>query len=445
MDVVGIQGLMGYPVGSHIVSQYPPGMPALLALFSLFGWKFALGTNLFVHLATFWVVACILRKIKVPTVFALLYLLDPTAVLYSRTLCSDMVAALCVTLALYFQLVRRPGWCGACLGISFVFRTANLIAIPLMALAYFLVDYLQVRDGRKTAPLHAAISAGRMLLGAGPPLILAYVYQALVQHGGWSRYGGGFPPPSLAYLPQVFPKYVLYLSVIYPGMVFAPLLYRGAGRTSIFLISYGFLFFYGSYYFMNMGRSFAEDVVAAPRLMIVVLPLFIVAYSDIIWRLVGATDSKLRLMAGALCAAILFLVAIGLQKRHQQYLHEMDNARTAILTRVQPQDVLLCNIHVAKLFHPAWGTRHYFLFGAAWKYDVNLRSAEDAIRAGLTRRNGSVFLADWSRDYRPETSDEVRCISDLQRRFVVREITPGAETGLPQGMVLIEFLAERAK
>ena len=216
-DMAGVSAVMSYPIGGHIVTQYPPGMAFLLAGFSLAGWGMVFALNLVVHLLTFWTVIRILRRLSISPVYAILYLFYPTAVIYSRTVMSDMIASLLVAQAFYAYLGNRRLLVGVLIGIAILIRTASgLLLLP------FLVDALiqpliAVTDGRSSlSPKEPARwwegiwSAFLVGIGAVPFAVLAWVYQAIVQGGGWARYAS--VPMGLSIFPQMFPGYFLGLA-----------------------------------------------------------------------------------------------------------------------------------------------------------------------------------------------------------------------------------------
>ena len=180
-DVAGVEYSLGFPVsGGHVVGIYPPAHPGLLAVFAAFGWPAVFTANLVLHLAVSGVIICWLRELRLPVLFSLLYLFHPTAVIFSRTVMSDLGSSLLILLATLAHVRSRFVLCGALLGSTLLLRHANLIAVPLLLFGSLFDRSIGSGHGAVGSRI---ISGVKCAAGALPFLAGAFWYQAVVQEG----------------------------------------------------------------------------------------------------------------------------------------------------------------------------------------------------------------------------------------------------------------------
>jgi hypothetical protein len=108
----------------------------------------------------------------------------------------------------------------------------------------------------------------------------------------------------LRHLPGHLAVYGAVLMLIYPLMLFAPLFYRGRLQVEVVIVSYGVLLAQSAYYFLNTQGSLAERAFVGSRLLFPAVPLFLVAYSQGLDRIVdgirGRTQAVVAVVAGGL-------------------------------------------------------------------------------------------------------------------------------------------------
>lgn len=437
-DIVGFSSVFTYTAHGHTISQYPPGMSFLLALTSLLGWSFSLGTNLLPHLATVAVIAFILQRLNTPRVFALLYLLHPTAIFYSRTVMADPPATLAIASAFAFYIQRRFGWCGFFLGLATIIRNANIVVVFLFAVALLLdLPALQRKDSAAeyslTSRLRDWIRYLFLLgLGALPLYAAAYIYQATLQEGGWHRFSNQI---DLQVLPRHLVTYIVMLGLLYPGMVLAPLLYRGAGRYALIITTYSLIMLFSAYQAMDVGGNAIESFIVGQRYLLAILPLFIVAYAEVVWRLTQRMDDRVRSLLLGAGIVLIGLAAVGVHGKHQSYLKSVASIRDGLNRVLLPNDVLFCNVHVAKLLHPAWTGNRFFTILPSDNRQLN-QEIDQALSKDPT---GRIVLAIWSRDYRSETTEERRLEKDIRERYHTRPFSVEERHGIPEAVSLLEI------
>lgn len=448
LDVAGISSVFSYPTGGgrHIITQYPPGMPAVLALTSLAGWKMAMGTNLIVLLALFAVTVKILRSLRLPGAFALLMLLHPTAVMYSRTVMSDLVSSLLVATAFLCYLHRRYMLLGLLIGIAVMGRTATGIV-----LIFFLLGILL--DG-KTSPegQTVPISFGERVrngvlvgIGALPGIAFAWWYQHAIQEGGWTKYSAG-GQMGLHNFPRIFPAYMLSLLILYPGMLLAPLFYRGRGRAALWGLTYGIVLFYSLYHFQDSTDNKLQSLILGQRYMLTAMPMFIVAYAALIWRFAQKWNPKFLAVSMALALLALFVVAGAAHRVHNKYLQRGVEVRDTTARVVAPRDILFANVHLSKMLHPAWtGPRPFVLFGPLDQAKLNEHIQKALQKTKEQRTGGRVIVAHWSRQYRPETEGEHRVIKTVKAAFITRQLEGSQPANNFDELNYLEIISPRPK
>jgi hypothetical protein len=434
-DVAGISSTMSYEISQqHTITQYPLGMPLLLALFSLISWKLALGINLFTHLATFGLIAALLRLNKKHPWPAVLYLLHPTAALYSHTVMTDVISGTLITLTVYLTLTKRFALAGLVIGAAVLIRTANWVIGPLIVLGMLLDGLSENKSIAKT--IRARFGSVVVLTLAAVPLIVsAYLYQKIIQDGGWARYSQG-GQLALSHIPGQFLFYAPLLLILYPGMFALIWLYRGVGRFMILATILGIFLLYCSFFFHDTGGSLPETLVIGQRYMLSILPLCVVAYASVFEPWLKKIQTPL--MWGV--ALVLLAATSVIHRQHDAKLREVIAYRDALVQSAPRETPLFCNVHLAKLLHPAWTEeRRWTLISGFNAQTIRPTDASDAaiqaIQKGLTA-SPSVIVAMWNRGYRSEASDDTALLKRIQSEFTY-ELLPN----LPAGLIVLRVKA----
>lgn len=444
LDQVGLTPPMSYEVGGHVVSQYPPGMPAVVALFSLLGWKFSLATNLFVHLTSYAIVARILKKLDVAPGYAVLYLLHPTAVIYSRTVMSDLSAGLLIALAFLCFLNRRYALVGAVVGISVLIRTANAALLLPFLMAAFLE---RGGDGETLTPAQRFRSIIVMGISAIPFVALAWLYQNTAQHGGWARYSASVSF-GLVNIPKMLPGYMLDFMVLYPAMLLAPAFYRGPARIAVTSLTYFCLLFYSCSAFTDVSGSVVETFILGQRYVLVIIPVFIVAYawgvSQLVTRFRKVVPERVWTILIGLVIAVLFTIAGLIHQKHQKYLQRAEFARARFIAVAPPGDVVYVNVHLAKLLHPAWGepkTARIMGLDLGTMNGMNRVTMQEIWKEVSSGKK--VTVAIWSRKFRVETESELKLLKDIRDNFVTEPIIDEAGPGGEEVLIALRIVGEK--
>ena len=444
-DAIPATVLLAFPVAGHMVSKYPLGMPFLLGLTSLAGgWTFALGTNLFIHLATFVVTVKILRNRALSPFWALLFLFHPTAVLYSRTVLSDPASGLLLALGLWQMGKNKGTWAGFWAGIALTFRTGNVIALPIFVLAAF-----EIPGARLKSRLRAALGVAAC---STPGVLLAAYYMLVITRNQMGSNTGSF---GLSYFPAMFGGYAVMLMVLYPGLLLAPLFFwwkkRDGFSLSVAGLCYGTLGLYSFWFYRDQGGTVLENLVVGQRYFLEILPAFIVAYAGVLQPIFAPSAARLAAAFPArekparvacVCGAFLLCGAAGagINARHNKLLKPMAHVRDAILQKTAPHDVIFCNTQVGKLLPPGWGEREVIVPSSSRQKNLQAvttqaqrtKQVKDSAQAA-----NRVFIAYWARPGRDDDAEETAHVRELlealNTRFVLHPVF-----SLPEGAVLMQ-------
>lgn len=336
----------------HRISKFPVGWPILLSPLCKFGWRFLFILPLSLHLIGFYYFRKILNFFGIDSTFSFLYLLFPTSVFHSRTLMSDLPAAVFFLIGFYHAVQNQKRslvLAGIFFGISLWIRYASLVVIaPLIAVLFF-------RDLKsKIIPL---------LFGLAPFVILLGIYNHVALGNpfviGYSKIGIPLRSTfSLEYLLQHLPKYFLYLNLIYPLMGISLFFYHANRRLEIFSCVVVLLTFYSAYFWFDSGTSFIQSAIKSLRFLLPIIPLLLIAYlycldSYILKKVTIGTKWQLA----TVCAIFLSAITFGIQYKHQEYLQRQKHFSDLIYKETPEDSSIVANMEVIEMFQTTWGQR----------------------------------------------------------------------------------------
>ena len=298
-----------------------PTFSALLVPFVAAGWRscFLLGT--IAHVLAFGGMIYVLRRRGLSPLWALLYLLYPTGILYSRTAMGDVVSAAMVVLMLVVLHRERPNYfaAGLVMGFALLLKLSNLPVVGSFALVTFLGDVTARRKDPKgmegTCGREAGGSASRfrwfwMGLGMLPGLALFAKVNTVFFNG---PLGNGYVGLAEGYFrwgcfAEHFSFYVVCLMTLYPGMLVSLAFLRGRYRWEMGISCLGALVFFSFYYFMDQGNNWYESMVRGLRFHLVVLPFYILGYGTMVTAVLRRIPWK-RVVSAGLAAGMLLVGA----------------------------------------------------------------------------------------------------------------------------------------
>lgn len=322
---------------------------------AVFGYRASFAVGALIHVLLALVAGLALRRLGRSAAWALLLLWHPSLLLYSRTVMADALGALCLCTALWTLLSRRYVLAGLALGFACVARYHLGASIPVVVLTVLALS------GRGPA-LRVVLGGG--VIGA---CLLSY-NQLLFGHPLGATGQGHF---GLRYLARNLAHYASALTLIWPGMLLAPLgwglwrwLRRGehvapeVDRRGALLLSFslpllGILLVY--YFFDAEGSSLQRRVVLGQRLLLPAIPAWVLLYAQVLSEefpgdLLGA-ERRQRLLAGlAPLVAVAGLAGGGaLMAKHQGYLEELVAQREQAAKVIPEGSLVLANRHFSKL------------------------------------------------------------------------------------------------
>ncbi|MEO6394108.1 MAG: hypothetical protein ABIP75_19795, partial [Pyrinomonadaceae bacterium] len=239
---------------------------------------------------------------------------------------------------------------GLALGAAVVSRYHAAVVVPF----FILVLYF---EKRRVDALVCLITTGVFAV-----LIVAYNLWA------FGNISGGYTNKvtfGIEYLPFNLKYYIPALLVLWPLQLFAPLVDKSRLRWYVrvtCLPVFGLLTFY---FFHETGESTTQTLVLGQRLLLTILPIWIVsyAYSLDTW-FVPRVEKYLprlirRLAVAGFCLALLGGTVM-MFRAHQYHLTNLKNTATEIEQVVPAGSVLVSNRNLTKLFGtPATGITQY--------------------------------------------------------------------------------------
>lgn len=370
-DVAGIDGISRVRAGDHEVSKFAPLWPAMLAPFTVPGWRWAFVANLVLHLAGFALFARLVRRAGLPAWTSLLYLGHPTLLVYSRTLMSDTAAGVLFLAAwtswragTRTSSIRAGVWAG----LSCAVRYPNAVAV-LLFVAAAAWDELRRRPSRGPA-------TGPMIAGLAPVVAALALYNRIA-FDTWWRGAAGYLDVRAGTdilsqfgwqsLPETLLVYLPALLLVYPLMLVAVFRYRGPDRRVLRIVALGFTGFFCLYYYVDREGGLLQSAVVSLRFLIPVLPLYLLAYAEVLSRRLAERRASPRVAAVA--AALLLAGAVGLHARHDARLRAWDADRRLLESVTSDGSVILCDTAARKLVHHAWAERRPVRveFGGRWE------------------------------------------------------------------------------
>lgn len=365
-DVAHVSVISPVQHGGHVAPLYPPGVGALLLPAVLISWHAVFAVNLLLQVAGFFIFRDLLGRLGISRGWAILYLFYPTLVLYSRTVMSEVPSATMLLLALDLYARTNRSWrigAGAVLGLLGFFRFANPIPATLLIAGALVADIAEQGLGDVVrSPLRRSTRALPLLLGFVPVTLLFVGFNLHVYGAPFGPYGsaGSFGP---RYIPNHLLVYAADLTLIWPLMVLAPLFYRGRLWREATMSTYGTLLVMASWYYVDDVHGSAENVVTTPRLLLPVIPIWLLTYAGVLDRLL-ATPAR-RTAALLMAGTVGITATIGISLFHQRHLRQVESVRHYVEAHVAPGTRLVINAETGVVVGPAWGTPRFTSIGSA--------------------------------------------------------------------------------
>jgi hypothetical protein len=132
---------------------------------------------------------------------------------------------------------------------------------------------------------------------------------------------------TLGHFAKLGPWYLLSLLLVYPGMLAAPLRYRGSfWREGMLATALGVLIA-GSYIEATYGANLVQTLIAISRQILPVMPFFLLAYCGALatWlsKFKGQHWGRIDSLPAKAFGLLLCLTAAGISVLHQRHLQQL--------------------------------------------------------------------------------------------------------------------------
>jgi hypothetical protein len=394
----------------HRISMLPVGWPILLSPICKLGWRFLFLVPVTLHLLGFLYFRKILNSLEIDSTFSFLYLLFPTFVFHSRTLMSDLPAAVFLLIGFYYSLQNKKRslvFAGMFLGISLWMRYASLVVIaPLIAV-------LLLKDLKsKVIPFLCGFVPFAILLGLynyialGNPFAIGYYKIGISTQSAFS----------FKYFLQHFPKYFLYLNLVYPLMGISLFFYQGKRKLEISSCVLVLLVFYSAYFWFDSGTNFIQTAIKSLRFLLQIIPLLLLAYlyfldSYILKKLTGAAKWQTAVAS----AVFLIATAIGIHYKHQEYLVRQKHFSEIIYKETSDNSSIIANMEVIEMLQTVWGRRQIV------EYDL------PAIRAA--ERSDTYFITNNKAEKPEMKAQNLAFLAELQKHYSLQKVSDTQDRG----------------
>ncbi len=304
--------------GGGLVSRYPLFVPFVVAPLTAIHPRLAFLLGMASLVVVLWIAARIFDGWRLPRALALLFAVHPTFIILGFTAMADLflVAASLAAFALG-ERGRRL----AALPFALV-----VLAKPVgVLIAAGLVCGGAVSRWREERAIRPALRASVWPLGG---IAAGGVAAAALNWLSWRHFGYsydalhshlGVPVFSFAYLRQTLPIYLPSLVVLLPGLlILGPLgLWRRRSFGPLF-VTIGLIGLMACYFFFDHGRSRAETMVLAQRLILPATAFMILGYADILAVLIRRASAARFLSVLLVVASVVEIYAISTRLRGWQ-------------------------------------------------------------------------------------------------------------------------------
>jgi len=321
-----------------------PTFSALLIPFVAMGWRSAFVLGVLSHILGFGGLIYVFRRRGLPIGWAVLYLLHPTAVLYSHTVMADVPSSALVVLILCILHRDRPNHfaAGLVMGLLLLVKLSNFPLIAAFGLLFFLSDVVRKRsspDSRKLRLRWVHLGLG-MLPGVILFLIVNVVlFNSPLGNGYVGRDSGYF---RWHYFLEHFPFYLVALMAMYPLMLISPVFLSGKYRWEMRLSCLAGIVFFAFYFYVDKGDVWYASLVLGLRFHLIFIPFYVIGYAQMLTRLARAVKRVVLvrlalvgatvILAGAdvvMCA--LYAKETGRAWERQERLHEALSTGATVL------------------------------------------------------------------------------------------------------------------
>lgn len=339
--------------GGRNVSFRNPGRAlTLLPFMAVLGARSIFFSSALIHLLAVFGAALLLTRLGKSPLWAVLILLHPTMALYSRTVMSDELSGLFLLLAVL--AVTNRSWQGLLAGLALsgavITRYHAAVVVP-----FFLIVLLKDK-GFRQAFVCAAVT------GLCAVSLVAYNYLTL------GNLTGGYTNKvtfGLQFLPFNLKFYLPALLLLWPLQLLAPAFDRSRLQWYFRVCVLPIFGLLTLYFYHEEGESLLRTLVLGQRLLLTILPLWIVSYAFTLDSWFRPMVEKwvprpLRWAGIAAFSGVLLLGTGVLFREHQRHLTELKNSVAEVEKVVPSGALVVANRNLTKILGtPAIGVTRY--------------------------------------------------------------------------------------
>lgn len=309
--------------------QYAIGQSILLLPFALIDWRLIFLSGLLLHLSVFFLFSSLLKQSKINPDFALLYLLFPGFVFFSRTIMSELLSIALIFLGFYFYRDEKHAyWSGFFFGLSIVARYTNAVfAIP------FFIGAL-VKDRNKFI---------KMLLGFVPFILIVALYNYQIYGAILST--GIKQPRGFSF--WLMGKYMFSLLIVYPLLIISPFFSKDKNRWEIFACFALALVGFSYSGIDTFHYDILKNLVIGYRYLFPIIPLLLFGYAS--WISKSRLNRIIQILLPFISIMLLLGNLIIMQKQYDFSKSNLD-VMLKINEYTKPDSLILANGYVTSMF-----------------------------------------------------------------------------------------------
>jgi len=330
--------------------KYPLGNALLIAPWLKAGFRYVFFGNVLMLVLCTALAAALFRRMGISPSYAALVLLNPSMVLFSRTVMSELPSCLVLLAGVLFYVKgeNKPlyvFWSFFLFGAACLIKYANALYLPVFGAAY------AVRCLRGGRPSRMFLMCGAL---AGPAVLALQNHHFL---GAWynTGYGDVLRRFDLSHAGRNALEYFTALNINYPGMLLVCFLYRWKYRAEFTGVILLFFVTQSMYRFGLQGDDLAQKSVLGLRFMLPVMPVMILMYSHTLQKWIYRIPHS-TVVAGVVIA---FLLAgdTALCVRHYEETLDAEDISEKIYFFTPPGSALICNREAGEHVNPVLGDR----------------------------------------------------------------------------------------
>ncbi|MFC1800478.1 hypothetical protein ACFLYT_00300, partial [Nanoarchaeota archaeon] len=324
--------------GEDYTTQFPMGVTLLGYPFTLFGYKGLFVMNFGMLLIGFYFFNKILKKLGYNALYSLLYLLYPGFIFFSRTLMSELPSIALITIGIYFYIKEKNDfdlfYSGFFFSLAAIFRYPNFLTYLLIGVVLIYKEFKKHKFEFKR------YKKSVLFIISAIPLVLSilgynhYINGGIFNTSYSTKLGFGRDP-----VVHMLIYYFVSLNVVYPLMIFTPLLTKIKYKLEILLVTYLTLLSYIIIGIDTFHYDFLKNMVIGARYLFPVMPFFILGYIDVLNNVLIKLRIK-RVLFILLVSAVLLIGAGVISYQQDDFTNKSEAVKEKIYATV-PKNAII--------------------------------------------------------------------------------------------------------